>query len=148
MDSGAGAPALAAGKLLIDTTTANTKHLSVGSVVPVKFAQTGNSTMRIGGIFKPNALLGSYLVGDGFFLSHFDHPAAGGRPAADSRSGTGATASAIDARAQPPIRTSRSRPGPSSRSRSRHQVNQLLGPGLRAVGPGRRSSPSSASSTP
>ena len=32
MDSGAGAPALAAGQLLIDTTTANTKHLSVGSV--------------------------------------------------------------------------------------------------------------------
>ena len=30
--------------------------------------------MRIGGIFKPNALLGSFLVGDGFFLSHFDDP--------------------------------------------------------------------------
>ena len=30
--------ALAAGDLLIDTTTANTKHLSVGSEVPVKFA--------------------------------------------------------------------------------------------------------------
>ena len=30
--------------------------------------------MRIGGIFKPNALLGSFLVGDGFFLSHFDNP--------------------------------------------------------------------------
>jgi putative ABC transport system permease protein len=74
MDSGTGAPALTAGKLLIDTTTANTKHLKVGSVVPVKFAQTGNSTMTIGGVFKPNALLGAYLVGDGFFLSHFDNP--------------------------------------------------------------------------
>ena len=74
MDTGTGAPALAAGQLLIDTTTANTKHLAVGSVVPVKFAQTGTSTMRVGGIFKPNALLGSYLVGDGFFLSHFDQP--------------------------------------------------------------------------
>ncbi len=74
MDSGSGAPALAAGELLVDTTTANTKHLSVGSVVPVKFARTGSSTMRIGGIFKPNALIGSYLVGDGFFLSHFDNP--------------------------------------------------------------------------
>jgi putative ABC transport system permease protein len=30
--------------------------------------------MRIGGIFKPNALLGSFLVGDGFFLSHFNAP--------------------------------------------------------------------------
>ena len=72
--SGSGAPALVAGDLLIDTTTANSKHLSVGSVVPVKFAQTGNSTMRIGGIFEPNALLGSYVVGDGFFLAHFNDP--------------------------------------------------------------------------
>jgi putative ABC transport system permease protein len=74
MDSGTGAPALASGQLLIDTTTANTKHLAVGNVVPVKFAQTGNTTMRIGGIFKANALIGSYLVGDGFFLSHFNDP--------------------------------------------------------------------------
>jgi putative ABC transport system permease protein len=74
MDAGSGAPALVAGDLLIDTTTANSKHLSVGSVVPVTFAQTGNSTMRIGGIFKPNALLGSYVVGDGFFLAHFNDP--------------------------------------------------------------------------
>ncbi len=74
MDSGSGAPALAAGQLLIDTTTANNKHLSVGSPVPVKFAQTGDGTLRVGGIFKPNALIGSYLVGDGFFLSHFNNP--------------------------------------------------------------------------
>jgi putative ABC transport system permease protein len=74
MEAGSGVSSLAAGELLIDTTTANTKHLSVGSVVPVKFAKTGNSTIRIGGIFDPNALIGSYLVGDGFFLSHFDNP--------------------------------------------------------------------------
>jgi putative ABC transport system permease protein len=74
MDSGSGASALARNEMLIDTTTATSDHLSVGSVVPVKFAQTGNSTLRIGGIFKPNALLGSFLVGDGFFLSHFNDP--------------------------------------------------------------------------
>ena len=74
MSSGTGAPALRSGKLLIDTTTATSDHLSVGSVVPVKFAQTGVSTMRVGGIFKPNALLGSFLVGDGFFLAHYDTP--------------------------------------------------------------------------
>jgi putative ABC transport system permease protein len=74
IDAGSGAPALTAGELLIDTTTATTKHLSVGSRVPVKFAETGNTTMRIGGIFKPNALIGNYLVGDGFFLSHFNAP--------------------------------------------------------------------------
>ncbi len=74
MQDGQGAPALAAGQLLIDTTTANNKHLSVGSKVAVRFAETGRSTMRIGGIFKPNSLLGSFVVGDGFFLSHFDNP--------------------------------------------------------------------------
>jgi putative ABC transport system permease protein len=74
MQDGQGAPALAAGQLLIDTTTANNKHLSVGSKVAVRFAETGRSTMRIGGIFKSNALLGSFVVGDGFFLSHFENP--------------------------------------------------------------------------
>ncbi len=74
MSSGSGAGALSAGQLLIDTTTANSDNLVVGSTVPVKFAQTGSSTMRIGGIYKPNALLGSFLVGDSFFLSHFHDP--------------------------------------------------------------------------
>jgi putative ABC transport system permease protein len=72
--AGSGARALAAGQLLIDTTTASAKHLSVGSVVPVTFAQTGAGTVRIGGIFKANPLLGSYLVGAGFFVSHFHDP--------------------------------------------------------------------------
>ena len=65
--------ALAAGGLLIDTTTANSDHLSAGDTVPVKFAKTGTSTMRIGGVFQANALIGKYLVGDSFFLSHFDN---------------------------------------------------------------------------
>ena len=30
--------------------------------------------MRIGGIYQPNALAGKYLVGDGFFLAHFQNP--------------------------------------------------------------------------
>jgi hypothetical protein len=30
--------------------------------------------MRIGGIFEPNALIGHYMVGSGFFLSHFLNP--------------------------------------------------------------------------
>jgi putative ABC transport system permease protein len=72
--AGSGAPALGAGQLLIDTTTASAKHLSVGSVVSVTFAQTGPSTMRIGGIFRANPLIGSYVVGAGFFLSHFHAP--------------------------------------------------------------------------
>jgi putative ABC transport system permease protein len=60
--------------MLIDTNTATSKHLSVGSVVPITFALTGHSTIRVGGIFRPNALLGSYVVGDGYFLAHFDNP--------------------------------------------------------------------------
>src|SRR5262249_58158292 len=60
--------------LLVDTTTANNDNLHVGSVVPVRFAQTGSTTMRIGGIFKPNPLVGSFVTGDGFFLSHYDNP--------------------------------------------------------------------------
>ena len=47
--------ALAAGQLLIDTKTANSKHLTAGDVVPVKFAKTGATVMRIGGVYKANA---------------------------------------------------------------------------------------------
>ncbi len=72
--AGSGAPAMAAGKLLVDTTTASADNLHVGSLVPVKFAQTGASSMRIGGIYKPNPLVGSFVVGDGFFTTHFDDP--------------------------------------------------------------------------
>jgi putative ABC transport system permease protein len=72
--AGRGAPALVAGQLLIDTTAASAEHLSVGSVVPVAFAQTGHTTIRIGGIFKANPLIGSYVVGAGFFRSHFHNP--------------------------------------------------------------------------
>jgi putative ABC transport system permease protein len=72
--AGHGAPALAAGQLLIDTTTASAEHLSVGSLVAVTFAQTGTSMIRVGGIFKANPLIGSYVVGAGYFLAHFTNP--------------------------------------------------------------------------
>ena len=71
---GRGAPALAAGELLIDANTARADHLAVGAVVPVPFAQTGSTALRIGGIFKSNPLVGSFIVSDGFFLSHFADP--------------------------------------------------------------------------
>ena len=75
----AGSPAaLDAGELLIDSTTAKNNHLAVGDTVPVKFAYTGATTMRIGGIYQANALIQSYLVSSGFFVAHFrnPHPAA------------------------------------------------------------------------
>ena len=69
--------ALAAGDLLIDTNTASADNLSVGDTVPVRFALTGPTTMRIGGIFQPNALAGKYLVSDAFFLRHYQNPLPG-----------------------------------------------------------------------
>jgi putative ABC transport system permease protein len=70
MTSGTSA-ALAQGELLIDSTTAQNKHLAVGDTVPARFALTGKTTLRIGGIFQTNALIGSYLVGSGYFVSHY-----------------------------------------------------------------------------
>ncbi len=72
--AGQGAPAMAAGELLVDTNTAKNQHLHVGSIVPVTFAQTGPATMRVGGIYKYNPLVGSYLTGAVYFLAHFNHP--------------------------------------------------------------------------
>jgi putative ABC transport system permease protein len=63
--------ALAEGQLLVDSTTADSKHWTVGQVLPVRFALTGPTTMRIGGIYQANQLVGKYLVGNGFFLRHF-----------------------------------------------------------------------------
>ena len=74
MESGSGEPALADGQLLIDTTTADSKHLAVGDSEKVTFARTGAETIRIGGIYKPNAVFGSYLVGGRYFADHFDNP--------------------------------------------------------------------------
>jgi hypothetical protein len=39
--SGAGPGAMADGELLVDANTASKDHLHVGSLVPVRFAQTG-----------------------------------------------------------------------------------------------------------
>jgi putative ABC transport system permease protein len=72
--AGSGAPAMTAGQLLVDKITASEDHLHVGSVVAVRFAQTGTTTMTIGGIYESNPLLGHYVTGAGFFLSHFDNP--------------------------------------------------------------------------
>ncbi|HEY6471344.1 MAG TPA: FtsX-like permease family protein [Acidimicrobiales bacterium] len=75
LNMSSGSPSsLAAGDLLIDTRTASSDHLVVGDTVPVKFALTGNGRMRIGGIFQTNSLIGSYLVGENFFLFHFQNP--------------------------------------------------------------------------
>jgi putative ABC transport system permease protein len=127
MDSpGSGAAAIAKGQLLIDTTTATSKHLGVGSQVPVKFAETGSSTMRIGGIFKANALLGNFVVSDGFFLSHFNNPlpvAVLLRTANSSSTATGsAVNSALKGYSNLKIQTRA-----EFKKAQENQVNQLLG---------------------
>jgi putative ABC transport system permease protein len=63
--------ALAQGELLVDSTTAAADHLRVGAPVAVRFAKTGSTRVRIGGVYQANALLGSYLVSDTYFLAHF-----------------------------------------------------------------------------
>ena len=70
--------ALARGEMLIDSTTARSGHLSVRGLAPVNFAATGPTTARIGGIYEANALIGSYLVGNNYFRTHFtnEQPAA------------------------------------------------------------------------
>jgi len=65
------AAALARGELLIDSAAATAGHLSVGDSVSVKFAQTGSTAIRVGGIYQANSLAGSYLVSDQYFLAHF-----------------------------------------------------------------------------
>lgn len=74
MTSGSPA-ALDNGELLIDSTIATSKHLSVGNTVSVKFADTGTKALRIGGVYQANALAGSYLVSSGFFLANFQRTA-------------------------------------------------------------------------
>ena len=70
--------ALARGEMLVDSTTARSDHLSVGDLAPVKFAATGPTNTRIGGIYEANAVIGSYLVSNSYFHAHFTNE----RPAA------------------------------------------------------------------
>jgi len=73
MTSGSAA-ALAQNEMLIDNTTATKDHLSVGDTVPVRFAYTGPTTIKIGGIYQSNVLIQSYLVSSTYFLAHFRQP--------------------------------------------------------------------------
>jgi putative ABC transport system permease protein len=66
--------ALGHGELLIDSTTATKNHLAVGDTVPIRFAYTGPTTIKIGGIYQSNALIQSYLVSSTYFLAHFRQP--------------------------------------------------------------------------
>jgi ABC-type transport system, involved in lipoprotein release, permease component len=62
---------MAKGALLVDSKTASAKGWRVGQRVPVVFGTTGRTTLPIGGIFKQNQLIGSYLVSTATFDQHF-----------------------------------------------------------------------------
>lgn len=68
---------IADGAMLIDSSTAKSDHLAVGDTVPAKFALTGSSRVRIGGIYQQNGVLGSYIVSSTFFRSHYRNPEPG-----------------------------------------------------------------------
>lgn len=59
------------GALLIDDKTAKTKNWTVGQRLPVVFGKTGRTSLQVGGIFKENQLIGSYLVSTATFAKNF-----------------------------------------------------------------------------
>jgi putative ABC transport system permease protein len=120
MTSGSPA-ALDAGGLLIDSTTATNDRLAVGDTVPVRFAKTGAATMRVGGIYQANALIGSYLVSAAYFLPHYYHP----RPVAVLLNTTGSESAVQRAlAAYPNVQVQTRAQFEQSQAAS---VNQLLG---------------------
>ncbi len=106
--------ALGQGELLIDSTTATKDHLSVGDTVPIRFAYTGPTTIRIGGIYQSNALIQSYLVSSAYFLAHFRQPHPG---AVLARTNGGPGVETAVSNALAPYGTCRCRPGRSSSRR-------------------------------
>ena len=121
----AGSPAaLDAGEMLIDSTTAKDDHLAVGDTVPVKFAFTGATTVRIGGIYQSNALIQSYLVSSGYFLAHFRNPHPGAVLLATS--GGPGTEAAVQ-RALAPFPTAQVQTRAQFERAQVASVNQLLG---------------------
>lgn len=58
------------GGLLVDEKTATAKKWAVGQQVPAVFG-TGAATLRVGGIYSENQLIGSYLLGVDTFNRHF-----------------------------------------------------------------------------
>jgi putative ABC transport system permease protein len=120
----AGTPAaLAQGELLIDSTTATSKHLSVGDSVQARFARTGPTVLHIGGIYQANALIGSYLVSAGFFGAHYSPQP----PGALLLRTTGAAANSAVTKALAPYQNLQVQTRAQFEQAQVSSVNQLLG---------------------
>lgn len=65
------ASALSRGEILVGEEQLNEKNLQIGEMLPMTFAQTGDTQLRIGGTFAKNQLLGNYLVSTATFDAHF-----------------------------------------------------------------------------
>jgi putative ABC transport system permease protein len=59
---------LGRGQILVSKDTAKSKHLHVGSSLPVTFALTGAKTLTVGGVYDTNPIAGDYMIG----LSTYD----------------------------------------------------------------------------
>jgi putative ABC transport system permease protein len=123
MKSGSAA-ALAQGELLVDSTTATKDHLAVGDTAPIRFAYTGPATIRIGGIYQSNALIGSYLVSAPYFLAHFRQESPGA--VLVSTNGSPGVDAAVT-RALAPFPTVQVQTRAQFQQSEISQVNQLLG---------------------
>ena len=62
---------LARGEILVDEDELENKGLEIGGMLPMTFAQTGDTQLRIAGTFAKNQLLGNYLVSTATFDAHF-----------------------------------------------------------------------------
>jgi putative ABC transport system permease protein len=62
---------LGSGQVLVNKDTAKSKHLHVGSTLPVAFALTGAKTLTVGGVFDSNPIAGSYLIGMSTYEANF-----------------------------------------------------------------------------
>ncbi|MDQ4097810.1 MAG: FtsX-like permease family protein [Actinomycetota bacterium] len=62
---------LGRGDLLVSEEEAEDRNWSVGDVVPMTFAKSGTTEMRIGAIYGRNELLGSYTMSIDAFDAHF-----------------------------------------------------------------------------
>ncbi len=65
------AGALSRGEILVGEEELEDKGLEIGGMLPMTFAQTGDTQLRIGGTFAKNQLLGNYLVSTATFDTHF-----------------------------------------------------------------------------
>ena len=65
------AGALSRGEILVDENELERQNLEIGGILPMTFAQRGDTQLRIGGTFAKNQLLGNYLVSTATFDSFF-----------------------------------------------------------------------------